>query len=163
MQRTASGAEANAGIPRPVRAVGRAVGMTDGRGTAPTSLTGVVVLVTGWDPDARSICDAYLRHCGCTVVTVHDIDSVPAVAEHLQPHVVITMYPTRLRCGRTVAGAIRTHADLGATPVLSLAACELPDVLADARGDGVTESLPMPVDFDALASAVRRLAARAPA
>ena len=82
--------------------------------TAPAPLAGVVVLVTGWDADARGICDVYLRHCGCSVVTVTDVDAVPAVAERLRPRLIVTTYPTRLRSGATVAGAIRAHPALRA-------------------------------------------------
>jgi len=124
--------------------------------------TGMLILVASSDEDARRICTTCLRHAGYDVLPVDDADRVLVDARQARPDLIITSHPTRTSTGEAVTGQVRRDPALASTPILNLASRVMPAELAAAEAEGVTASLAMPVDIDALLDVVRRLVGPAP-
>lgn len=115
------------------------------------------VLVVDEDVDTRHILRDLLEYLGFIVEEAAEASVAFQLALCTLPQLVIENYPTVFATGRTLTRALRTHASTATVPILNLTSRVTPVNLGAARLDGVSRSLPKPIDVRAVAEAIRSL------
>ncbi|MGQ0813771.1 MAG: response regulator [Gemmatimonadota bacterium] len=118
------------------------------------------ILIADDDIDTRIIVRAVLESRGMVVLAAATADDAVALAEQNSLDLIIVNYPMTSEDGRTVVERLRLTHQPQDCPILNITSRVVPMLLEEAAAQGVTLSLPKPIEVDSLVSAVTQLTLR---
>ena len=115
------------------------------------------ILVADEDFDTRVILRTVLERQNFVVVEATTADAAIAAAESTRFELVILNYPMFTQHGRTLVECLRESPNSRSCPILNLTSRVVPKFLEQADRQGVSLTMPKPIDVEALLRVVGQL------
>jgi CheY-like chemotaxis protein len=115
------------------------------------------ILIADEDPDTRTIIATALEFDDLEVLEADSPEAAYDAVRRRPVDLVILNYPMRLASGPTLTAILRKSARTRSLPILNLTSHVTPEVLADARADGVTFTLNKPTEIPSIVELVRAM------
>lgn len=115
------------------------------------------ILIADEDRDTRTIIATALELDDLEVLEADTPETAYYALRRRPVDLVILNYPMRLASGPTLTATLRKSARTRSLPILNLTSHVTPDVLADARADGVTFTLNKPAELPSIVELVRAM------
>lgn len=122
-----------------------------------------IILVADEDIDTRFIIRTVLERHRFAVIEARTASEAIACTHTAAVDLVILNYPMRAPDGRTLVRCLRESAPTTHVPILNLTSRVVPQFLQEAADEGVSLTIPKPVDIESLIRAVDQVLAAAPA
>jgi CheY-like chemotaxis protein len=123
-------------------------------------LTGRLILVADEDADTRIILRTVLERHDFDIVDTGSADAALAEVEQRAFDLVILNYPMFCDNGETLVHRLRASRSTQNIPILNLTSRVVPQFLEEAAREGVTLTLPKPIDVESVIALVSELTIR---
>ena len=115
------------------------------------------ILVADEDLDTRIILRTLLSRHGYTVIEAATARAAMEAATQQPPSLVILNYPMRVTDSMTLSAWLRQQPATSNVPIINLTSRAVPLLMEQAAREGVTVTLPKPLDMYRLLELVREL------